>query len=177
MTDLRVHLTENGADFLIENGDLVIDEGLEAGVIFSLFSDARVDPEEALPEETPTELDGREPPFVREVRGFWADTAADRWGSKLYLLSRAKATDETAQRAAEFVRSSLDWLLRDRIAAAVEVDADFEVLEADDGRREKVLVLEIRIRRGASPRWDELWAAIEGFAFDAPGVKIKLLAA
>lgn len=177
MTDLRVDLSEAGADFLIENGELVLDEGLEAGVIFSVFSDARVSEEEALPEEVPTEADAREAAFVREVRGFWADTAADRWGSKLYLLSRAKAIPETAQRASESVKASLEWLLREGIAAAIEAEAEFLALETDAGRREKVLALEIRIRRGASPRWDELWGAIEAFDFDAPGIKIKLLAA
>lgn len=173
MTDLLLYVTETGADLRIVEGELVADEGLETAIIVSLFSDARADPEERLPEEIGTD----DPPFIREIRGFWADTVLDRWGSKLYLLSRAKATDETATRASRFVEQALAWLVSSQIATAVTVSADFEELRTDAGRLEKVLSLEIGISRGTSSRWDTLWSSIESSTFEAAGVRIRLLAA
>lgn len=174
MTDLRLDVTETGADLLLVDGDLAIDEGLETAVIVSLFSDARVGPDELLPEEVQAVDD---PAYVRETRGFWADTPEDRWGSKLYLLSRAKATDDTATRAARFAEESLAWMLRDGIASRIDVAAEFVELQTQDRRPEKVLSIEIGISRGTASRWDSLWQAFEGATFDAPGVRVRLLSA
>ncbi len=174
MTDLLLNLTELGADFLIVDGELVADEGLQTAVVVSLFSDARADADDLLPEES---LIVDDPAYVREVRGFWADTAEERWGSKLYLLSRTKATAATASRAARFAEESLGWLLSTGIASRLEVGAEFVESTTDDGRREKVLSLTIGISRGTSSRWSSLWDSLDGATFEASGVRVRLLAA
>lgn len=63
----------------------------------------------------------------KEHQGWWADTYAevpgDHFGSRLWLLRRAKLTDETLLRAKEYARESLVWLLDDGVASDVEVEA------------------------------------------------------
>lgn len=174
MTDLLLDLTDSGADLLIVDGELVADEGLETAIIVSLFSDARADADDLLPEESQI-VDS--PPYVREVRGFWADTPEDRWGSKLYLLSRTKATADTANRAARFAEEALGWLLSNGIASRLDVDAEFLEALTDDGRLDKVLSLTIGISRGTSSRWSSVWDALDGATFEAAGFRVKLLAA
>lgn len=173
MTDLRLELDETGADLLLEEGDLALDEGLETAVVVSLFTDRRVDVDERLPEEVDVE---DPPPFYRQTRGFWADTAGDRWGSKLYLLSRAKALPATAAAAVAAVEEALEWLVRAQIVSSVSVDGAFQELRAGD-RVEKVLSLEVELHRGVSARWDALWRALEGATFEASGIRVRLLAA
>ena len=88
MTDLAlIWSAEAGlADLVIEGGGLMTEEGLRTAVLISLMTDRRARLDDALPSD-----DGNR-------RGWWGDVAAegnDRIGSRLWLLSRAKATTET----------------------------------------------------------------------------------
>lgn len=60
--------------------------------------------------------------------GWWGDTfpvvQGDQIGSKLWLLMRAKLTTDTLMKAREYARESLQWLIDDRIATAVDVRAE-----------------------------------------------------
>ncbi|MCD8139444.1 MAG: phage GP46 family protein [Planctomycetaceae bacterium] len=95
--------------------DLVQDAGMNTAVAISLFTDARADDDEPLPAgET-------------ERRGYWADCIDDgddeETGSLLWLLSREKQTREVVNRAREHARRALQWMVRDRVAAKIDVQA------------------------------------------------------
>lgn len=63
-------------------------------------------------------------------QGWWGDTFAsetnDRIGSRLWLLRREKLTDEVVARAKEYAEESLQWMLDDALALAVNVSTDRE---------------------------------------------------
>lgn len=85
---------------------------LEQLVAISLFSDARAD----LDDELPVAGESR--------RGFWGSNDGDNFGSRLWLLERAKDTRENRARAAEYAREALDWLVDDGLADSVEVTVE-----------------------------------------------------
>lgn len=104
-------------DVEIADGDLVRERGLVTAVFLSLFCDRRADDEEL------ARFGGSDP------RGFWGDVLAeveeDELGSKLWLLLREKETEETANRAREYTRESLAWLVEDGIAEQVDVATEW----------------------------------------------------
>lgn len=85
---------------------------LARAVIISIFAWRRAHDDDDLPAQT--------------RNGWWgdsyADIAGDQIGSRLWLLSRSKLTQDTLARAREYVEESLAWLLEDRIARDVSVD-------------------------------------------------------
>lgn len=166
MTDVALVLSDQGADLALEDGDLKADEGLLTPILLSLFSDARAAPDEAIPEDSTPADEG--PRFGRDPRGWWAERRGDRYGSKLWLLSRAKSVQDSANRAREYATEALEWLLEEGIAARIEVEA--ELVGPD-------LYLELRIVRGGSGRWAALWEATRETIVDLPGVRLKLLTA
>lgn len=103
------------ADIAVVANDLQRDDGLETAVYLSLFTDRRAEDGDTLPDS------------VTERRGWWGDGVPvvpdDRWGSRLWLLTRAKAVPETAQRAKEYGEEALAWLVEDRVTDRVEVTA------------------------------------------------------
>jgi len=103
-------------DLNMKNQDLEQDGGLRTAVIISLFTNKRVTEEELPPGEVSKE-------------GWWGDLFPDidndKIGSKLWLLSREKATTETLNKAREFAKDSLLWLTEDGIAETVSVDAEW----------------------------------------------------
>ncbi len=108
------------ADIAVADGLLQLDGGLRTAVLISLFTDARADDADLLP----TAGDDR--------RGWWADTFAlaegDRTGSRLWLLSREKATNKTLERARGYSRDALTWLMEDGIASSIEVATSWQAL-------------------------------------------------
>lgn len=118
--DIRIkwHSETAHGDFsLDDNGaDISTDEGLETAVIISLFSDRRADEEEL-------------PPGAASKRGWWGDSLlsrGDRIGSKLWLLNREKFLPEVAARAKGYAEEALKWMLEDRAAAKVQVEAELQ---------------------------------------------------
>lgn len=69
----------------------------------------------------------------------------DKLGSKLWLLAREKQLASVINRANEYARESLQWLIEDGIASNVEVTA--ETLEPN------ILGLSIKIYK---PQGDEI---------------------
>ena len=104
------------ADLSIIGGDLATEEGLQGAVLLSLFADARARADDVLPYEG------------ADRRGWWGDVAADeaddRIGSRLWLLSREKLTTTVLARAREYALESVEWLLRDGVASAVDVETE-----------------------------------------------------
>lgn len=138
------------ADLALDAGDLATDHGLATAIVISLFTDARARSDDELPAgET-------------DQRGWWGDVVspanapADRpWmtGSRLWLLSRAKQTPETARRAEHYAREALAWVTAGRYARAAEVAAFWS--DAILGRLD--LVVTVTRPDGTPERFSFLW--------------------
>lgn len=106
------------SDLAIEANDLAQDDGLRTAVVLSLFTDRRAEEGDVLPDNATTDR-----------RGWWADAVAaiegDKHGSRLWLLSRSKKTPDVLTRAEDYAREALQWLVEDKVAAAVSVAASF----------------------------------------------------
>lgn len=139
------------ADIAVAKGDLVPDAGLRAAVLISLFTDALARADDDIPDGT----DDR--------RGWWGDTpvggaAADPVGSRLWLLVRAKRTEETRRRAETYARDALAWMLADGVAEAVGVSAAWAGDRGDQLRL--VVTIERRVAgRTARDEFSVQWNA------------------
>jgi phage gp46-like protein len=111
-----------------ETGALATDDTLQTSVILSLFLDRLAEPDDALPDPS---ANGSGALFAR--RGWVGDAiamraseaTADRTGSRLWLLSRAKQTAETLRLAEDYAAEALEWLLADGLATAVATSAEW----------------------------------------------------
>lgn len=126
-------------------GTLEFDEGLETAVVISLFTDRRAEPGDI---ENP-----------EERRGWWGDTfpsvPEDKIGSRLWLLGRAKTTEETLELAKLYDEEALAWMLEDRVASFVTATPFYQ----DRGAGQKILCHTIEIVRPDQPavRWIRTW--------------------
>lgn len=131
---------------------LAINEGLEPAVTISLFTDRRAEPADI---SDPTER-----------RGWWGDTfpdvPEDRIGSRLWLLGRAKTTDETLQLAERFILECLQWLIEDGVASSVKA-LPFYLEDVTGTGPRKTLCATITIERPntPSPRFVRTWVITE----------------
>lgn len=123
MLDLALRLDSAGrCDLVYEGGDLVLDRTPATAMLVSLGTDRRAEADDDLPDgstEASIALSGRFNP-----RRGWAGDALDaegrRIGGRLWLLDRAKRTEETRQRAVTYAEQALAWL-SDEHGMAVEV--------------------------------------------------------
>lgn len=136
-------------DLAVSGNDLALDDSLKTAVLLSLFTDQRVSTSEL-------------PSGESWRRGWWGDTVAeivgDKHGSKLWLLNREKQTPEVAERAREYCKEALQWLIEDGVASSISVSTRFE------GRG--ILKIEITIARDSgdatSLAFDYVWQAAKG---------------
>lgn len=113
--DIKFYFTtsEHPGDVKLNGSDLVNDPGLETSVLISLFSDARANPDDKLPNDQDT------------LRGWWADTLMSRpIGSKLWLLSRSKINNTTLKLAKDYTEQSLSWMIIDDVATSVNATTE-----------------------------------------------------
>lgn len=109
---------EQPLSILIDGVDTPLGMGLRQplprAVIISLFTWARARADDELP--------------GTERMGWWGDSypavAGDRIGSRLWLLARAKITNQTAKKAREYAEEALAWLVVDGVASRVVVQAE-----------------------------------------------------
>lgn len=98
------------------------EDALRSSIIVSLMTDRFADQDDIIP-DAPSKAQAI--PFDR--RGWAGDALSevpnDRIGSRLWLLSREKQTESTRVRAIEYCQEALQWLIDDRIATSVVVDA------------------------------------------------------
>ncbi len=157
MTDLALaYSVENGTcDFVqLPNGDLALDDGLYTAVLVSLLTDAVANPDDAIPDRTGNR------------RGTWMDiplasasNAQTRrpLGSRLWLLNRAKATQETRLRAQEYALEALQWMIDDNVCQKIEAAGVFVTYNQ--------MVLSVTLTRqiaGGQPvstTYDRVWTA------------------
>jgi len=147
MTDLALRW-DNAlfqADLALDFGKLATDDSLRTAVIISLFSDARAESDDPLPDAG------------GDRRGWWGDAFAGGGrgiGSRLWLLDREKITREVVGRARDYAREALQWLVDDGVASAVSVDAE--------AQPPAVLAIGVTIDRPGGParqRFDFVWEA------------------
>jgi phage gp46-like protein len=116
MSDVAIKVLRNGKrfDIAMDELDLMRDDGLYSDVIVSLFSDARANEDDQLPDARSTDR-----------RGFWGDefspAQGDRFGSRRWLLGRSKQLNSIVQREQRYAEEALAWLVADGRAESVAV--------------------------------------------------------
>jgi len=108
--DIKIVTTQSGFDIALDGPELTVDNGLRTAVIISLFTDRRAADDDVIPDGS------------NDRRGWWANPLL---GSRLWLLSREKQTDEVLQRARGYVDEALRWLIDDGIASRIETSAQW----------------------------------------------------
>lgn len=99
-------------DITIQHDGLSLDDGLVTLVLICLFTDARADINDEIP-------DGSD-----DARGWPGDTYSEfPWGSKLWLLERQKLTESVRQRVENYARLAMQPLLRAGYARTASVEA------------------------------------------------------
>jgi phage gp46-like protein len=120
-----------------------VTDDLPRAIIISLFTWRRANLDDELP--------------ASNKYGWWGDSYPqqinDRIGSRLWLLSRAKLTDENILKSQEYAEEALQWLVTDGVASNVTVIAERSSLSELD--------LMIKIIRGDSSalniRFTNVW--------------------
>lgn len=101
-------------DLSITLDDLTQEDTLETAVMLSLYTDRRDD--------------------ESGDRGWWGDCVADhvgdRFGSRLWLLDRAKRSAQTLTLVEEYAREATAWLVEDKAAQSVTVSAQYLTADA-----------------------------------------------
>lgn len=110
---------KGSADLSLIDMDLASERGLATAAILSLFTDRRAEDDDVPPSGDPTDR-----------RGYWADefaeVAGDRFGSRLWLLDRAKRTNDTLLLAKAYSEEALAWMIEDKVVAGVLVATRYE---------------------------------------------------
>jgi phage gp46-like protein len=118
MSEVAIKVVRDGQAFDIALGefDLMQDDGLYTDVILSLFTDARANDDDPLPDNRSSDR-----------RGYWGDqfspVQGDRHGSRLWLLSRSKQLPEVVEKVRRYAYEALAWMVADGLAKSVEVSA------------------------------------------------------
>lgn len=105
-------------DISLNGADLAVDQDLYTAIVISLFSNRRADPDDV--------VDG-------DYRGgWWGDSFATvngfQIGSRLWLLSRQKATQDVANRAQQYCYEALQWLVDQFVVASILVETEIHPL-------------------------------------------------
>jgi len=152
MADIATILDSIGSagDWQVTAGDLADDATLATAVLLSLLTDRRAAADDVLPD-----------PRDADRRGWWGDLtlegeAEEPLGSRLWLLSRAPANDETRRRAELYIRESLGWMIRDKVATGLAVATEWQGVPANR------LAIRLLIQGPAGDRrFDLLWLRTE----------------
>ncbi len=153
MADIRVVWDSDAmmGDWLFGGRLLDTTHELVTAVAVALFTDRTAESDDRLPDD------------AGDRRGWWADfeageiySGATPIGSRLWLISREKHTEETRVRAEEYIREAIQPFVANRIISAFDLDVQWFALE----RLGAVLTL----YRGALPsievRFRSLWDEI-----------------
>lgn len=140
-------------DYQVDAPGLAQDDGLQSAVVLSLFTDRRADEDDVLPDGS-------------DRRGWWgdsvADQAGDQIGSRLWLLRREKASDQTLQRARQYAAEALRWMVDDGVVKRVDVAAEYQ---RPDGSG-RTLALQTTLTRQDNStvryRFSNFWSSLNG---------------
>jgi phage gp46-like protein len=97
-------------DWVMSGALLQTGNDLQTALLISLFTDRIAAPDDVIPDGT------------NDPRGWWGDAGETvEIGSRLWLLQRAKQTQETLQRAYDYIVEALQWLIDDGVVAKFDV--------------------------------------------------------
>mgnify|MGYP003385647548 CR=1 FL=1 len=114
MSDIRTYwLQGTQGDYQQQGAALASGGDLGTAALISLFTDRVLSPDDA-------SVDGTDDP-----RGWWGDDPAFPIGSHLWLLRRAKRTDDTLVQAQGYAAEALQWLIDDGAVASFEIFAEW----------------------------------------------------
>lgn len=105
MSDISTIWQTTRGDWKLSGRSLASGGDLATAVAISLFTDRTAQPDDVIP-------DGSGDP-----RGWWADDALNPIGSRLWLIDRSKRTQETLERAQDYINEALQWLIDDGVVA------------------------------------------------------------
>ncbi len=113
INDIQLQWQLDGADIVLKNADIALDDSLGTAVIVSLFTDRRALDSDVLPSGTGT-----------DKRGWWGDSFNERpIGSRLWLLGREKQLSTVLHRAKSYAEEALAWLLDEKLVKTLTVTA------------------------------------------------------
>lgn len=97
-------------DWSMTGALLTTGNDIETALLISLFTDRQAEPEDVIPDGT------------NDPRGWWGDEFSTvKIGSRLWLLNRSKQTQETLQRAYDYIVEALQWMVDDGVVAKFDV--------------------------------------------------------
>ncbi len=117
MSDIVLEKNTNGLyDILFENGDFKLTDGLDTAILMSLLIDKRADESEV---------------FEPELRRGWIGNEQNEdedydIGSKLWLIYQARANQNTLNRAIDYAKDGLIWMINDGLIKDVQVTGEIE---------------------------------------------------
>lgn len=115
--DIKLIKDKNGLyDISFKNGDIETTNSFDTSIINSLFCDRRASSHEIKSSEL--------------RRGWWGNTLnndiSHEIGSKLWLLEQARVTQDTLNKAIDYARTSLQWLISDGYLNKINVTGSYE---------------------------------------------------
>lgn len=117
MSDIRIVWDEavSRGDWKMDGADLLTGGDLATAMLVSVFTDAMAAPDDEIPDGT------------GDPRGWWGDQFAPGKpiGSKLWLLERAKQTQETLNRAYDYLTDCLQWLIDEGVVARFAINVEW----------------------------------------------------
>lgn len=116
MSDIKLiwDVDNSRGDWQLIGPALATGNDLASAALISLFTDRAANPDDAIPDGT------------TDPRGWWGDLGEDvPIGSRLWLLSRAKQTQETLNNAVDYAKEALEWFIDDGVAARIDVFAQW----------------------------------------------------
>lgn len=144
MRDPALVLQNGMFDLVIEGPDFMSDDGLENALTLSIFTDARVTPEQL-------------PYGSTNRKGWWGDmfpeVPGDKIGSRLWTIHPSKITNETRKLAEDYCRESTKWLIQDGIAATINFTTEY-----NENKHLNILIETVR-PDGTSSKFQVVWDA------------------
>jgi len=131
--DIALSFKDRRFDIAQDGAALKVDDGLRTAVMLSLFIDSRAEDDDFIPDGT------------SDKRGWWAGPV----GSRLWLLSRQKTSNDVLPRARDYALEALQWVVDDGVARDIDVSAKWarlgvlgifiQITKQDGGRYEDVI--------------------------------------
>lgn len=133
--------------------DMKTDDSLVTMTLLSIFTDARASDDDPLPDSADNDR-----------RGFWgekfSDRVNDRVGSKLWLGSRDTAITKNAQKAEDYIKESLQWMLQEGVVVKIDVETGINKDVAESNRLHFKVTLYRRTQDAVVIEFDNLWEGL-----------------
>lgn len=101
-------------DWVMHGAGLASGDDLQTAILISIFSDREADLDDVIPDGT------------GDPRGWIGDVDQQyKIGSRIWLLERAKQTQETLRLANDYIAQSLQWLIDDEVVASFEITTEW----------------------------------------------------